>query len=75
MLFAPAVAPDVPFSSVPLVGNVTLVEPVVVNVSGFAPEVTKLPPRVIVPELATPVPPLTPVSGFSNVRLLKVGEG
>ena len=49
---------------VPLVGNVTLVEPVVVSVKAFAPLVVNelavdiFPPRVIVFEpLLTPVPP------------------
>lgn len=64
LLFAPAVAPLEPLSSVPLVGKVTLVVPVVVNVNGLAPEVVRLPPSVIVLELATPVPPLDAVSGF-----------
>lgn len=75
LLFAPAVAPVVLFSSVPLVGSVMLVEPVVVSVSGFAPDVVRLPPSVIVLEFATPVPPLGPVNGFTNVRLLNVGVG
>lgn len=56
---------DVPvLSSVPLVGRVILVDPVVVNVNGFAPEVVRFPPSVMVLELATPVPPLPGVSGF-----------
>ena len=46
------------FTSVPLVGNVTLVVPVTVNVVANAPEVVKLPPRVMVLDpLLTPVPP------------------
>jgi len=45
-------------TSVPLVGRVTLVVPVVVRVNEFAPEVTKFPAKVIVFEpLLTPVPP------------------
>lgn len=48
-------------ANVPVVGKVTVVVPVDVNVVLKAPEVVKLPPSVIVlPELATPVPPLAP---------------
>jgi hypothetical protein len=52
---------------VPDVGRVMLVVPVVVNVMALAPEVVRLPPRVIVLlPLLTPVPPLalgrTPVT-------------
>jgi hypothetical protein len=44
--------------SVPLVGNVTLVAPVIVNVEAKAPDVARLPANVIVLEpLFTPVPP------------------
>lgn len=47
---------------VPEVGKVMLVVPVVVNVIGLAPEVVRLPPRVMVLlPLFTPVPPLVPV--------------
>jgi hypothetical protein len=43
---------------VPVVGSVTLVVPVAVNVVANAPEVIKLPPSVIVlAALLTPVPP------------------
>ena len=45
-------------ASVPVVGSVTEVLPVVVSVVVKAPEVVRLPPSVIVPVLATPVPPL-----------------
>jgi len=45
-------------ASVPELGRVTLVLPVVVNVVVCAPLVVRFPPRVIVfPELLTPVPP------------------
>jgi len=63
------VNPSLPDSvaRVPVTGNVTLVAPVVVRVRSFSPEVvndppvTILPPSVIViPVLATPVPPLAP---------------
>ena len=48
-------------SSVPLVGKVTFVAPVLVSVTGLAPEVAKLPPIVMVfPALFTPAPPLAP---------------
>ena len=48
-------------ASVPVVGNVTEVRAVEVNVVANAPEVVKLPPSVIVlPVFATPVPPLAP---------------
>ena len=44
--------------NVPVVGSVTLVNPVVVKVKALAPDVVKLPPSVIVLEpLLTPVPP------------------
>lgn len=75
LLFAPAVAPLDPFSSVPLVGKVTFVDPVVASTNGLAPDVVRFPPSVIVLELATPVPPFVAVSGFDNVRLLNVGVG
>ena len=61
---------SVPFrvARVPVVGRVNVVVPVVVSVTLFAPEVVKspsveiLPPRVMVlPVLATPVPPYWPV--------------
>ena len=46
------------FTSVPEVGSVTLVFPVTVRVVVKAPEVVRLPPRVIVlAPLFTPVPP------------------
>jgi hypothetical protein len=46
------------FTRVPVVGSVTFVAPVVVSVRGFAPDVVRLPPRVIVDDpLFTPVPP------------------
>ena len=46
------------FTSVPVVGKVTFVVPVVVNVRGNAPEVARLSPSVIVFEpLLIPVPP------------------
>jgi hypothetical protein len=45
-------------SSVPLVGSVTFVAPVMVNVVAKAPEVLNDPPKVIVlPMFAEPVPP------------------
>src|SRR4029077_1254563 len=48
-------------ANVPEVGNVTDVVFVIVNVESNAPDVVKLPPRVIVLlVLATPVPPLAP---------------
>lgn len=57
MLAPPVVA------SVPLVGNVTEVAPVIVNVVSNAPEVVRLPPSVIAsPVFATPVPPRAPDS-------------
>ena len=49
-------------ASVPVVGNVTFVAAVWVNVNANAPEVVRLPPSVIVLEpLLTPVPPYAPV--------------
>lgn len=48
-------------ASVPVVGSVTFVAPVLVRVIEFAPLVTKLPPSVIVLlPLFTPVPPFVP---------------
>lgn len=48
-------------AKVPVVGNVTLVVAVSVRVVPNAPDVVKLPPNVIVlPVLATPVPPYCP---------------
>ncbi len=48
-------------ANVPDVGNVTDVAPVNVPVRSNAPEVVKFPPSVIVlPVLATPVPPRVP---------------
>jgi hypothetical protein len=48
-------------AKVPVVGNVTVVAAVAVKVVAKAPEVVKLPPRVMVlPVLATPVPPYCP---------------
>ena len=48
-------------AKVPVVGKVTVVAAVAVNVVAKAPEVVKFPPKVIVfPELSTPVPPLAP---------------
>jgi hypothetical protein len=53
-------------AKVPDVGKVTFVSAVIVNVVAKAPDVVRLPPKVIVfPVLATPVPPLAP----SNVPL------
>ncbi|MFM0438523.1 hypothetical protein PQQ84_18840 [Paraburkholderia strydomiana] len=51
---APVPVDEPVLSNVPLVGNVILVEPVVVSVSAFAPEVVRFPPSVIALELATP---------------------
>jgi hypothetical protein len=49
-------------ASVPDVGNVTLVAPVVVNVTALDGVVVKFPPNVIVlPVFATPVPPYCPL--------------
>lgn len=46
---------------VPVVGRVTLVDAVAVRVIGYAPDVVRLSPRVIVfVELSTPVPPFVP---------------
>ena len=48
-------------AKVPVVGKVTIVGAVVIKVVAKAPEVTRLPPRLIVfPELSIPVPPLDP---------------
>ena len=48
-------------ASVPAVGRVTLVVPIVVNVRALAPLVAKLPASVMVlPRLFTPVPPYWP---------------
>jgi len=48
-------------ANVPVTGKVTAVLAVVVNAVLKAPEVVKLPPKVIVlPVLATPVPQLAP---------------
>ena len=46
-------------AKVPLVGKVTFVAPVIVNVLANAPNVVKFPPRVkVLVPLLTPVPPL-----------------
>jgi len=48
-------------TSVPVVGKVISVTPVVRKVNEFAPMVVRFPPKVMVlPELSTPVPPLAP---------------
>ena len=48
---------------VPVVGRVTFVAPDTVKVVAKAPEVAKLPPKVIVfPALLTPVPPYWPAT-------------
>ena len=61
----------VPYN-VPLVGKVTDVAAVDVNVVGNAPAVVKLPPKVIVfPVFATPVPPLAP----ANIPVTPVVSG
>ena len=65
-------------TSVPDVGRVTLVAPVVVNVKALAPEVVKFPPSVIVlAPLFIPVPPFAegkiPVT--SVVRLKALNDG
>lgn len=50
-------------ANVPVVGNVTAVVLVMVNVEANAPLVVRLPPRVMVlPVLATPVPPYWPAT-------------
>ena len=52
------VTTDAVLSNVPLVGNVTDVDPVKVAVKGDAPEKVKFPPMVMMLEpLFTPVPP------------------
>ena len=49
--------------SVPEVGSVTFVRPVVVNVTLFAPDIVKLPPSVMVLNpLFIPVPPFAPAT-------------
>jgi hypothetical protein len=57
-------------ANVPEVGKVTVVFPVIVPVNVNAPEKAVLPPTVIVPVLATPVPPKAGVSG--TVALFKL---
>ena len=55
------VSVPVKVARVPDVGKVTFVNAVLVRVVAKAPEVARLPPRVMVlPVLATPVPPLAP---------------
>ena len=50
-------------ASVPDVGKVTFVVPVMLKVEAKAPEVVRLPPSVMVlPVLATPVPPYCPAT-------------
>ena len=68
-------------AKVPLVGSVTLVEPVVVRVREFAPEVVKapavliFPPSVVVYEpLLTPVPPLAGFRIPARTTAPEVGE-
>ena len=53
---------QVSVANVPVVGNVTPVAAVIVNVVANAPEVVRFPPSVIVPVLLTPVPPRAAVS-------------
>lgn len=58
-------------AKVPLVGTVTFVAPVVVNVKLFAPLVVKFPPSVIVfPVLSMPVPPFDP----GNIPVTELAE-
>ena len=60
VLFVNASEP-VKVANVPVLGSVTVVFAVVVNVVLYAPDVVKFPPSVIVlPVLAIPVPPLAP---------------
>ena len=71
--FAKAAVPvkvgEAVIAKVPEVGNVTLVEPVVVSVRELAPEVTRLPASVMVfAPLLTPVPPELPASAVPKVR-------
>ena len=55
-------------AKVPVVGSVTLVAPVCVSVKSCAPESVSEPPKVMVlPVLATPVPPLAPISTPASV--------
>ena len=69
-------------ANVPVVGSVTAVAAVEVNVVAYAPDVVRLPPSVIVfPVLAIPVPPLapgnvpvTPVANGNPVRLVATPE-
>jgi hypothetical protein len=68
------VSVSVPFKvdNVPVVGKVTDVASVDVNVVGNAPAVVKLPPKVtVLPVLATPVPPLAP----GNIPITPVARG
>lgn len=79
-LLAAAVETEVtvPEPSVPEVGKVMLVGPVVVNVMLLAPEVVRLPPRVMVLlPLFTPVPPLAPgkIPVTSAVKLTADHDG
>jgi hypothetical protein len=61
--FKTANGSDSEVKSVPDVGKVTFVKPVVVNVTSFAPEVVRLPPKVIVfTPLFIPVPPFAPAT-------------
>jgi len=60
-------------SSVPVVGKVTPVAAVMVNVEANAPTVVRLPPSVIVlPLFATPVPPFAPLTGVESEKVLPV---
>ena len=62
-------------ANVPVTGKVTAVFAVVVNAVLKAPEVVKLPPKVIVlPVLATPVPPLAPTRTPPKVTAPLVAE-
>jgi hypothetical protein len=60
------------FTKVPVVGNVTFVEPVVVSVRGFAPDVVRSPANVIVCDpLFSPVPPFTGNNGVLAFALIE----
>ena len=60
-------------AKVPVVGRVTVVAAVAVNVVAKAPEVVKFPPKVIVlVPLSTPVPPLAP--GKIPVTAVAIGK-
>jgi hypothetical protein len=65
---------DVVLRTVPPVGSVTAVVPVIVNVVPNAPENTTFPPSVMVLLFAMPVPPLAAAKGRAICGAEKLGD-